>query len=160
METNSSRRPIVIFDGDCGFCRACIDYGRQLAQESVDYAPYQEVSAQFPRIRREEFAQAVKLVLPTGEIRSGAEAVFSAVAGVPGHSWMLWAYDYLPGVAFISEAAYGVIARHRSAAYTLSKFFWGLPLKPETFRAASWLFLRLLGLIYFIAFVSFDLKLT
>jgi predicted DCC family thiol-disulfide oxidoreductase YuxK len=158
MEPTSPRRPIVIFDGDCGFCRACIDYGRRLTGESVDYAPYQEVSAQFPRIRREEFAQAVKLVLPTGEIRSGAEAVFSAVAGVPGYGWILQAYDYLPGVAFVSEAVYGVIARHRSAAYTLSKLLWGLPLKPESFRAASWLFLRLLGLIYFIAFLSLGVQ--
>jgi lipase maturation factor 1 len=155
MQPTSSRRPIVIFDGDCGFCRATVDYGKQLTGDSVDYAPYQEVGDQFPRIRREEFAQAVKLVLPSGEVRSGAEAVFSAIAHVPATGWMLWAYDYLPGVAFFSEGVYSIIARHRSAAYNITKIFWGIPLQLETFRAASWLFLRLLGLVYLIAFVSF-----
>jgi len=158
MEPNSSRRPLVIFDGDCGFCRATVDYGKQLTGDTVEYAPYQEVGDQFPRIRREEFAQAVKLVLPTCEVRSGAEAVFSAIAHVQGSGWMLWAYDYLPGVAFFSEGVYGVIARHRSAAYNITKFFCGIPLESETFRAPSWVFLRLLGLIYLIAFISFGVQ--
>jgi predicted DCC family thiol-disulfide oxidoreductase YuxK len=158
MEPTPPRRPLVIFDGDCAFCRACIDYGKELTKDSVDYAPYQEVADQFPRIRREEFASAVKLVLPTGEVRSGAEAVFSALANVSGYGWMQWAHEYLPGVALASEAGYGVVANHRNAAYRVTKFLWGLPLHPETFRAASWLFLRLLGLIYLIAFLSFGVQ--
>jgi hypothetical protein len=124
----------------------------------VLYAPYQEVGSGFPRTPREDFASAVKLILPDGEVRSGAHAVFSALALVPGKRGMLWCYDHVPGVPAVSEAAYGVIARHRSFGYQVTRLFWGIPLEPETYRLSSWLFLRILGVIYFIAFVSFGIQ--
>ena len=49
------------------------------------------------------------------------------------------------------------ISRHRTFAYQLTKYFWGDRLG-ETFGYASWVFLRLLGLIYLIAFLSFGMQ--
>ena len=48
----------------------------------MDYAPFQEVGERFPQVSREEFAAAVKLILPDGEVRSGAHAVVTALATV------------------------------------------------------------------------------
>jgi predicted DCC family thiol-disulfide oxidoreductase YuxK len=151
-------KPFLVFDGDCSFCKAWIEYWRKLTGGRVLYAPYQEVADRFPRIASEEFRRAVQLVLPTGEVRSGAHAVFTSLESVPGKGWMLWFYEHVPVAAPLCDAGYRVIARHRPLAYTLTKFVWGVPLEPPKFRLASWLFLRLLGIIYFIAFLSFGVQ--
>jgi predicted DCC family thiol-disulfide oxidoreductase YuxK len=148
-------RPLVIFDGDCSFCRVWIEYWKQLTGDRASYAPYQEVADRFPEIAREKFAAAVQLVLPEGKVYSGAHAAFGLLALAPGHGFWLWLYERMPGVAPVAEVAYGLIARHRSFAYRVTKHLWGIPLEGETFSYASWIFLRLLGLIYLIAFLSF-----
>ena len=158
MPSDSRERPLLVFDGECPFCRAWVEYWKNLTGDRVDYAPYQEVGARFPKISREQFATAVKLILPDGEVRSDARAVFTALATVPEKRVALWAYEKLPGFAAASEAAYAVIARHRSALYRVTIYLWSLPLQPETFRAATWLFLRALGAIYLIAFASFGVQ--
>ena len=32
--------PLLVFDGDCGFCRYWVEYWRQLTGERVNYRPY------------------------------------------------------------------------------------------------------------------------
>ena len=154
----SPDQPLLVYDGDCSFCKAWIEYWKQMAGGRVRYAPYQEVGEQFPKIPREEFQKAVKLILPGGEVRSGAHAVFSSLEAAPGKGWMLSAYEHLPLAAPVTEAGYNLIARHRPFAYKVTKSLWGLPIEPPKFRLASWLFLRALGIIYFIAFLSFGVQ--
>jgi predicted DCC family thiol-disulfide oxidoreductase YuxK len=158
MGEASPGKPFLVYDGDCSFCKAWIEYWKQLTGERIFYAPYQEVADQFPKVSREEFARAVKLILPDGEVRSGAHAVFTSLEKVPGKGWMLELYERVPMVAPVCDRAYETIAKHRPVAYKITKFLWGLPLEPAAFRLASWLFLRLLGLIYFIAFLSFGVQ--
>jgi lipase maturation factor 1 len=150
-------RPFLIFDGDCSFCRAWVEYWKSIT-DGVLYVPYQEIGDRFPEISGQEFAAAVQLVLPSGETFSGAHAVFQLLALVPGKSSLLWLYERLPGFAPVADAVYDWIARHRSFAYSLTKYVWGVPLEPETFGYASWIFLRLIGLIYLIAFLSFGVQ--
>ena len=159
MSEDSLDRPLLVFDGECPFCRAWVTYWKHLTGDRVLYASYQEVGQRFPKIAREEFASAVKLIMPDGKVRSGAHAVFGALGSLPGRrGWMLWCYKHIPGFATVSEAAYGVFARHRSFFYRVTNFLWGIPLAPETFRVSSWLFLRMLGTIYLIAFASFGVQ--
>ncbi len=85
-----------------------------MTQDRVDYAPYQEVAAQFPNISEKEFASAVQLIEPSGKICRAAEAVFAALATVPSQRWPLWIYSHVPGARWISEALYRLVARHRA----------------------------------------------
>ena len=158
MSNNSLDRPLLVFDGDCPFCRAWVDYWKSLTGERVLYAPYQEVAQQFPDISPEEFASAVKLIIPGSGVRSGAHAVFSTLDMVPGKQWTLWCYEHIPLFGAISEAAYGVFARHRSFFFTITKLLWGVPVRPPSYTTSSWLFLRLLAAIYLIAFASFGVQ--
>jgi predicted DCC family thiol-disulfide oxidoreductase YuxK len=151
-------RPWMIFDGDCGFCRAWIEYWKTRTGEKVRYAPYQEAGDQFPQISREEFAAAVKLILPDGEVRSGAHAVFSALAALPAGRRMLGLYERLPGARPFCEITYRVIARHRTLGYQLTRLLWGIPLRRPTYQLTTWIFLRLLGAIYLAAFASFGVQ--
>jgi len=151
-------RPLLVFDGDCSFCRAWVDRWRQITSDHADYIGYQELGERFPDIPRETFAAAVQLVLPDGRLFSGAHAVFQLLALVPERSASLWLYERASGFRPITETVYKLIARHRSLGYRITKCFWGVPVEAETFRYASWLFLRLLGLIYLIAFLSFGVQ--
>ena len=158
MDRETDNRPLLIFDGDCGFCRAWVEYWKSLTGERVLYAPFQEVGEKFPGVSREEFASAVKLIRPDGEVRTGAYAVFTVLAFLPDKRWPLWLYDHLPGAGIVCEAVYGVIARHRSFAFHMTRLLWGTPARPETYNVTSWLFLRLLGAIYLVAFASFSVQ--
>jgi lipase maturation factor 1 len=157
LNDSSREKPLLVFDGQCGFCRAWIEYWKDLTEERVEYAPYQEVAEQFPDVPREEFAEAVQIFLPDGERRSGAHAAFTAMA-VGEKTWPLWAYEHVPLFPAVTEAAYRTIARHRDAGYKITKLLWGVPVRRQTYAVATELFLRALGIIYLIAFVSFGVQ--
>lgn len=150
--------PELVFDGDCSFCRVWVEYWKQITGERVNYLAYQQLGDRFPEIPRAQFAAAVQLVMPDGEVFSGAHAVFHLLALVPGKGSLLWLYERAPGFAFVSEAVYALVAGHRSFAYRVTQYLWGVPLQRETFIYASWIFLRLLGLVYLIAFLSFGVQ--
>jgi predicted DCC family thiol-disulfide oxidoreductase YuxK len=153
-------KPLVIFDGHCGFCRIWIQYWTQLTGDAVQYAPSQQVRDQFPEIPPENFSHSVHLVLPEGNILSGARAVFTTLTYATGTSWSAWAYDHVPGFAPISEALYRFIAAHRSLFYQLTRFSLGTRISPLHYASVEWLFLRMLAAIYFTAFVSLATQVT
>ena len=147
-------RPLLVYDGECAFCRAWIARWRHVIGERIDYAPYQDAAARLPDIPRERFAHAVHLVEPDGRHTQGAEAVFRSLAHAPGHGWGLWLYRFLPGFAPASEWCYRRIARHRPAFDRLTAGIWGPHLVPPGETLTAWIFLRVLGGVYFVAFVS------
>ncbi|HKD18893.1 MAG TPA: lipase maturation factor family protein [Thermoanaerobaculia bacterium] len=148
-------RPLGIFDGDCGFCRAWIARWRAQTGANVDYAPSQEVAGRFPEIPSDVFRRAFVLVLPDGRALDGAEAVFATLAQKPGAGRLSAAYARVPGFAALAEGAYRIIASHRDIGAALTRWLWGSSVEKPTYLAASALFLRLLGLCYLAAFVSF-----
>ncbi len=79
MDENRPDRPLLVFDGDCSFCKAWIHHWKILTADRVLYAPSQEVGSRFPDIPQKQFASAVQLIFPNGEVRSAAHAVFQHV---------------------------------------------------------------------------------
>ncbi len=147
-------KPLLLYDGECRFCRAWIARWRHVIGERIDYAPYQEAAERLPEIPREEFARAVHLVEPGGRHSRGAEAVFRSLAYAPGHGWALWLYRFLPGAAPLSEACYAWVARHRPLWDRFTLAIWGPHLVPPGERRTAWVFLRVLGVVFLIAFLS------
>ena len=89
MAENSLDRPLLVFDGECPFCRAWVDYWKRLTGDRIDYAPYQEVR-----------------FIPTGGINAKNLAEYLALPNVVacGGSWMATA-------SMISEGQFDEIAR-------------------------------------------------
>ena len=54
-EPISLERQLVVWDGECGFCRIWVEHWWRLTGESVDYATFQEAADYFPQIPREDF---------------------------------------------------------------------------------------------------------
>ena len=147
-------RPLMIFDGDCGVCRAAVDRWREATGSQIRYAPYQEVAANFPQIDIREFRRAVHLINPDGTVSRGAAAVLHAMALCGRKRWLGWLYKSLPPFAFAAEAAYRLYAANRKPIAIVRRIWFGKDLKLPTYHIASALFLRLLGVVYLIAFVS------
>ncbi len=152
--SNPPPKPLMIWDGECHFCKRWIERWREITAGKVDYATYQEAAAQFPEIPIAQFKRAVALVEPDGQTFFAAKAVYRSLRYRPSRRWLVWAYDHVPGFAAISETTYKFIARHRGLGSSLTRLLWGKDVRPPTYFWARRWFLRALGLIYLIAFAS------
>ena len=151
-------KPLLIFDGDCHFCRRWVERWRELTAGAVEYAPYQEVASRFPEIPREAFGQAVHFVEQDGTVYRAAEAVFRSLDMTRGGRRLVWCYAHVPGFGAVTEAAYRVVARNRQFASSFTRLLWGNDVRqPTYFESRRW-FIRSLGAIYLIAFVSLWLQ--
>lgn len=148
-------KPLLVYDGDCGFCLYWVRYWQKLTGDSVVYKPYQEVADNYPAISVEAFQRAVQYITPDGKVASAAEASFLTLSHAPDKRIWLSLYRRLPGFAFISEKLYGLIASHRTFFYWLSLFLWGRDYEPPRYHLVSWVFARVIGLIFLAAFISF-----
>ena len=148
-------KPILIYDGNCGFCKKWVERWQMLTADRVDYAPYQEVAERFPQISKEEFACSVKFIDQDKNIHSAAEAVFHLMQyKEEGGKWGLWFYKYIPGFSSISEFWYRIIADHREFFMKLTRVFWGKDVLQPTYQITQQIFPRILSLIFLIAIVS------
>lgn len=141
------KKPLMVFDGNCGFCKYWIIKWKKLTKDSIDYAPFQKVSNQFKDISEDYFATAVRLILLDGSIVSGPAAayysnkdrfVFSKL-----YSW------YIQNTFFrkLSNILYKWVADNRSFMYKLSVKLFG---KNPRIIKHYWLF-YLVGAILIIA---------
>jgi predicted DCC family thiol-disulfide oxidoreductase YuxK len=151
---NTSAKPLLIWDGECGFCRVWVERWQSLTGDRVEYATFQDAAPRFPAIARERFAAAVHLIEPDGRVSLAAEAVFRSLGYAPGHGAWLWLYRHVPLFAPVSEWCYRRVARHRPLFLKLTHAVWGAHLVPPGERLTSAIFLRLLGAIFTIAFLS------
>ncbi len=151
-------KPLLVYDGECGFCIYSVRYWEKLTGDRVTYHPYQQVMHDYPEISVTEFKRAVQYISPEGQVASGAKASFLTLNQAEGGSWWLTFYNRLPGFSFLAEKAYSLVSTHRNFAYRVSKVLWGKDPEPPTCDGVTWLFLRLLGLLFLSAFYSFAIE--
>jgi predicted DCC family thiol-disulfide oxidoreductase YuxK len=147
---DGNARPVLIYDGHCGFCRIWLDYWRRLSGGRIEYIASQEVGDRFPQIPRDAYSQSVQLVRSDGSVASGARAVFESLGKERIYPW----------ISVPSEFAYRIIARNRNFFYQITRFTFGTRIEPTRFDATQWLFLRALALIYAVAFGSLAFQVT
>ena len=146
--------PILVYDGECGFCRRWIERWEALTGDRVNYVPHQDVAGFYPEIPRERFERAVQFIETDGSVYEGAEAVchclgYSILGKIP-----LRLYTRVPGLLRVAEWCYGVGARHRMGLSRLGVLLSGRYRGPRTYTITRAVYLRLLGAVYLVAFVS------
>ena len=146
----TSDRPILLFDGDCGFCRRWVDRWRRVTGDAVDYAPFQTHGVGYG-IANEDLEAAIHLIEPDGTIHRGAAAAYRAFS-LGGRSGLSWAYRRVPGFATASEAIYRFVAAHRAGLSRVDRALWGPG--PATYFLTRRLFSRALGAVYLLGFLS------
>lgn len=149
-------KPLLIFDGDCNFCRVWVHRWRHRTDNRVEYVPFQDprVATVFPELPSQDFKTAVHLVETNGSVYSGAEAAFRALGHSDHEPLFLHLYERSPFFARVSETVYRFIANHRQLFSKLTRLAWGQDLEPPTYQLIRTLFLRSVGAIYLIAFFS------
>ena len=150
-------RPLLVYDGDCGFCAYWARYWQKLTGDRVEYRPYQEVASQYPAISQADFQRAVQFIAPDGR-RRRRRGQFPDPRHARGKGFWLALYRGLPGFAPVSELTYAFIAKRRPAFFRMSLLLWGRNHEPPRYDLVSFLFLRLFGLITLSAFVSFAVQ--
>src|SRR5690348_8513074 len=87
-------KPLLIYDGECNFCKFWILRWQQSTKGRVEYGAAQEASVaeRFPELGRERFEESVQLVETDGRVYSGAEAVFRSLVYASGGGVLLWFY--------------------------------------------------------------------
>jgi predicted DCC family thiol-disulfide oxidoreductase YuxK len=157
-DLSADSRPLLVFDADCAFCVYWARYWRKLTGDAVDYQPYQEVASQHPQIPLAEFQRAVQYITHDGRRASAAEASFLTLSHARGKGFWFTLYKKLPGFAAIAEWIYAFIAAHRSAFYRITLLLWGRNYQPPRYDLVCFVFLRMIGLVYLSAFVSFGVQ--
>ncbi len=159
MTSKPPQKPLMIYDGECRFCCASIERWREETGEQIDYAPYQEAASRLPEISASEFRKSVYLIEPDGTLSRAARAVLRTMSLCGRKRWLYWMYRVVPGFGLVADLLYGCVARLRYVISSVLRVWWGKALKPPKYHISSALFLRGLGLVYFIAIMSLWIQL-
>jgi predicted DCC family thiol-disulfide oxidoreductase YuxK len=110
--------PLLIFDGDCGLCRASVDWALARSRTPLRAVAWQALGPRELAVRGlavGDVQRAVYLVLEDGRLLRGHEAA-AAVLQVCGPLWgLLGRLLALPGISRLSRLVYEAVAvnRHR-----------------------------------------------
>jgi predicted DCC family thiol-disulfide oxidoreductase YuxK len=112
-----SSRPVLVFDGDCGFCTSSARFLARwvLRNGAFSIAPWQQLDLAALGLTEDQCQSAVQWVGEQGQVASGHRAVAKALrAGRP--VWRpIGALLLAPGFSWLASHAYSWIADHRYA---------------------------------------------
>lgn len=105
-------RPVLVFDGDCGFCTTAARAGqRWLGLEHVE--PWQFLDLDELGLTRAQCEQAVQWVDAAGRTLAGEQAVIAALRHAGGAWGVLGRITNLPGVRRLAGIVYRLTATYR-----------------------------------------------
>jgi len=105
--------PLLIYDGECRFCRRSVDLLQSWTPLKIPARPSQECEGMFPEISRKDFQGALQYIDRKGRLHSAARAVFQCMDDHNIADGPLWTYENIPGAAEILEWGYRLVARNR-----------------------------------------------
>ena len=114
MPRDRPSKPTLIYDGECGFCRAWVERVRRWDRgQRISVIPFQDEArvAAFG-IPLPALAAAMHLVLPDGRVFTGADAAAALLRLLPRKRWLAWMFA-IPGVLPVARRVYAWIARRR-----------------------------------------------
>lgn len=144
----------MVYDGNCGFCRAWIGRWQAAAKGKIDFEPSTSALLRWPELAAAAPDDAVLLVGVDGRVTRGAAAVLLARHIAGAGTWLALAYRSFGPFAALSELAYKLVARNRGPLGAVTRFLWGGHTEAPSFATAAWVFLRMLGAVYAVAFLS------
>ena len=109
--------PVLVFDGDCGFCTTAADFARRWVARSGQYAvrPWQQLDLTRYGLTEADCVQAAQFVDAHGHAHEGHLAIAAALR----HGSLPWpplgAVLTAPGVRQAAARIYAWVADHRYA---------------------------------------------
>src|SRR5690606_27144661 len=120
----SLAKPILIFDGDCAFCRRSAARFLKMTHGRVEARPSQALDLKALGVDPESVKRAVVFVVPEGAPTEGSEAIFRALLHAPKRR-LRWGarMGLLPGLLSVSQVGYRWVARNRGVAVRFERAF-------------------------------------
>lgn len=105
-------RPVVLFDGRCGFCTWSVQFAQKTVRADADFIPYQSVDVGRYGLSLDQCADAVQFIDNAGSV-SGALAVAAILRTGRGVWTPLGRLVGSAPIRPLAEVSYRFIARHR-----------------------------------------------
>jgi predicted DCC family thiol-disulfide oxidoreductase YuxK len=105
--------PVMLYDGDCDFCRYWIKKWGAITGGSVRYEPYQGTLDKYTLVTEKQCRKAVQLIMPGPMVFSGAHAVFKTLSFGGKCKTFLRLYERIPLFGFTCEMVYQLIGHSR-----------------------------------------------
>lgn len=119
-------KPLLVWDGDCGFCKYWVIKLKWITGDSINFEPYQNSAADFEDLDVSLFREASRLIETDGLIYSGPDSFYRSLIYTPYNRYKLHHYYHkYSSFRFISNHAYSLIAKHRNFMFKVSKFIFG-----------------------------------
>ena len=107
----------------------------------------------YPKAPDFDYKKSVYLFTKSGA-SNGAAAVYNYY-NLIGKKFLFWLYQKSKLFEKSSEFFYEFIARNRNKFRVIGHFFYGSDFLPDKYRISAWIYGRALGLVGFVAFLSF-----
>ena len=115
--SEAAQLPVVVYDGECAFCRRQIARIRRYDRhDRFEYVPRQtpRLTDRFPALARGDFDTGMRLIMPDGRIYVGADSIYQIARRLAFFRWFTWLYR-VPGIDVLARAVYGWIAARRQS---------------------------------------------
>jgi alginate O-acetyltransferase complex protein AlgI len=111
----AAEKPLVIYDGTCGFCAGNLKWLHRLDWlGAFDDAPYQadKIYRRFPHVKKTDCEEVLHLALPNGKVYRGTDALREVMLRMP-LSLPVGLLLSIPPFPYLFGRLYPVIARNR-----------------------------------------------
>jgi predicted DCC family thiol-disulfide oxidoreductase YuxK len=114
-QNESSHPPLLLYDGDCGFCTVAAHWLLRRTHPSAAVVAWQTVPIQQWSLTPEQCESAVQFVTVDHQVLSGAPAVVALLRSGKGLWPVVGKVMTWPLVAQIAAVVYVQVARHRGS---------------------------------------------
>lgn len=113
LDPAGTRFPILLFDGDCGFCTATVEWAERWVRPRARVIAWQFADLDWLQVSEEQCRTSIQWVRAPGDVCQEAEAAAGLLA-TGRHPWpAVGALMELPGIIRVANACYRLVARNR-----------------------------------------------
>jgi predicted DCC family thiol-disulfide oxidoreductase YuxK len=105
--------PVLIFDGECGFCTACTEWLAPRLERRTRFLPWQEVDLAAFGLTEADARRTVWWIEPSGERYPSARAVAHALIACRSFWRRIGLLLLAPGVRTLAAIGYRLVSRIR-----------------------------------------------
>ena len=106
-------RPLLVFDGDCGFCTASARWVEARTGAAMRVEPWQVLDLDELGLTEADVTAAAWLIEPDGTRRRGHEAIGGSLRRAGGPWRLIGSLLLIPPVSWLARPVYALVARNR-----------------------------------------------
>ena len=119
-------KPLLIWDGTCGFCKYWVLYIRARTGDRMDFESYQDAHPRIADIPFDEFQKASRLIEPDGKVYAGPDSLYASMRyfAKPSSFFHRW-YGKSSLFRIVSDYGYHWISMNRPFLYQVTIRLFG-----------------------------------